>query len=161
MVYAVPVKEEPSRCELSGDGNSDLIDVISNGSHRRIGIDSLTSSSLSENDEVSTGEATNPASDPHEVDPENAQVLIIPDVIIYGDIYCTNSKLTFSRNCMNVESSSVNATKGTFSCQWTIEDIIKIESQWCLEVETAFVNVLLKSRKPEGVDIAKDISGLP
>jgi hypothetical protein len=47
----VPVKEEPSRCELSGDGNSDLIDVISNGSHRRIGIDSLTSSSLSENDE--------------------------------------------------------------------------------------------------------------
>jgi sentrin-specific protease 7 len=62
---------------------------------------------------------------------------------------------------MNVESSSVNATKGTFSCQWTIEDIIKIESQWCLEVETAFVNVLLKSRKPEGVDIAKDISGLP
>jgi sentrin-specific protease 7 len=156
----VPVKEEPSRCELSGDGNSDLIDVISNGSHRRIGIDSLTSSSLSENDEVSTGEATNPASDPHEVDPENAQVLIIPDVIIYGDIYCTNSKLTFSRNCMNVESSSVNATKGTFSCQWTIEDIIKIESQWCLEVETAFVNVLLKSRKPEGVDIAKDISGI-
>ena len=72
----------------------------------------------------------------HIQDPENAQVLIIPDVIIYGDIYCTNSKLTFSRNCMNVESSSVNATKGTFSCQWTIEDIIKIESQWCLEVSS-------------------------
>ncbi|CAH8274455.1 unnamed protein product [Arabidopsis lyrata] len=156
----VPAKEEPSRCELSGDGTIDLIDVISKGSHGSIGVDSSTSSSLSENDEASTGEATNPAPDPHEVDPENAQVLIIPDVIVYGDIYCTNSKLTFSRNCISVESSSVNATKGTFSSQWTIEDIIKIESQWCLEVETAFVNVLLKSREPEGVDSAKDISGI-
>ncbi|EOA16067.1 hypothetical protein CARUB_v10004200mg [Capsella rubella] len=156
----VPAKEEPSRCELRGDGTGDLIDVISNGSQERIGIDSSTSSSLSDNDEASTGEATNPTSDPHEVDPENAQLLITPDVIIYGDIYCTNSKLTFSRSCMNVESSSVNATKGTFSCQWRIEDIIKIESQWCLEVETAFVNVLLKSKEPEGVDSAEEISGI-
>ncbi|XP_010432536.1 PREDICTED: probable ubiquitin-like-specific protease 2A isoform X1 [Camelina sativa] len=156
----VPAKEEHSRCELSGDATGDLIDLISNGSHGRIGIDSSTSSSLSENDEASTEEATNPASDPLEVDLEIAQVLINPDVIIYGDIYCTNSKLTFSRSCMNVESSSVNATKGTFSCQWRIEDIIKIESQWCLEVETAFVNVLLKSREPEAVYSAEEISGI-
>lgn len=67
-------------------------------------------------------------------DSENSQVLIIPDFIIYGDTYCTNSKLTFSRNCMSVESSSVNATKGTFSCRWAIEDIVRIESQWCSEV---------------------------
>lgn len=73
----------------------------------------------------------------HLQDSENSQVLIIPDVIIYGDIYCTNSKLTFSRNCVSVESSSVNATKGTFSCQWTIEDIVRIESQWCSEVISA------------------------
>ncbi|CAH2077000.1 unnamed protein product [Thlaspi arvense] len=91
-------------------------------------------------------------------DSENSQVLIFPDVIVYGDIYCTNSKLTFSRDCMNVESSSVNATTETFGCQWTIEDIIRIESQWCSEVETAFVNVLLKSRDPKAVDGAKEIS---
>ncbi|KAL1215843.1 putative ubiquitin-like-specific protease 2A [Cardamine amara subsp. amara] len=157
----VSAKEEQSRCELSGHGTGDLINVISDGSHERIGINSLTASSLSENDEASTGEeATTSASDPHDVDSENSQVLITPDVIIYGDIYCTNSKLTFSRNCMNVESSSVNATKETFSSQWTIEDIIKIESQWCLEVETAFVNVLLKSRDPKGVDSENEISGI-
>ncbi|VVB10515.1 unnamed protein product [Arabis nemorensis] len=154
-------KEKRSRCEHSGYGTSDLIDVISDGSHGRIGISSSTSSSLSEDDEASTGEqATNSASVPHEVDSENPKVLINPDVIVYGDIYCTNSKLTFSSNCMNVESSSVNATKGTFSCQWKIEDIIRIESQWCLEVETAFVNVLLKSRDPKRVDSAEEISGI-
>ncbi|KAF2585503.1 hypothetical protein F2Q70_00034008 [Brassica cretica] len=112
-------------------------------------------------DSSSNGEeATSVTSVSREVDSENPQVLIIPDVIIYGEIYCTNSKLTFSRNCMTVESSSVNATKGTFSCQWAIEDIVRIESQWCSEVETAFVNVLLKSRDPIRVDNAKEISGI-
>lgn len=72
---------------------------------------------------------------------ENSQVLIIPDVIVYGDIYCTESRLTFSGNCMNVESSSVNATEETFSCEWTIEDIIKIESQWHLEVSSASLHL--------------------
>ncbi|KFK29984.1 hypothetical protein AALP_AA7G202600 [Arabis alpina] len=154
------INEERSRCELSRHGTSDLIDVISDGSHGRIGINSSTISSLSEDDEASTGEqATSSASDPLDIDSENSQVLINPDVVVYGDIYCTNSKLTFSRNCMNVESSSVNATKETFCCRWTIEDIIRIESQWCLEVETAFVNVLLKSRDPKQ-DSAKEISGI-
>ncbi|XP_024005394.1 probable ubiquitin-like-specific protease 2A [Eutrema salsugineum] len=157
----VQEKEEQPRCEPSRYGTCDLIDVISDGFHGSIDIDSSTSSSLSENDKASAGEeATNSASDPHEVASENSQVLILPDVIIYGDIYCTNSKLTFSRNCMNVESSSVNATKETFCCQWKIEEIIRIESQWCSEVEAAFVNVLLKSRDPKDVDSAKETSGI-
>ncbi|KAF8045132.1 hypothetical protein N665_5560s0001, partial [Sinapis alba] len=157
----VPEKEEErSRCEPSGyDKTCDLIDVTSDDSHGRIGTNSSSASSLSEN--ASSGEEdTNSASITHEVDSENSQVLIIPDFIIYGDIYCTNSKLTFSRNCMSVESSSVNATKGTFSCHWEIKDIFRIESQWCSEVETAVVNVLLKSRDPKGVDNAKEISGI-
>ncbi|KAL0833589.1 hypothetical protein Bca101_085478 [Brassica carinata] len=155
----IPAKEERSRCEPSGYKTCDLIDVASDDSRGKIGINSSSSSSLSENDDASNGEeATSVTSVSREVDSENSQVLIIPDVIIYGDIYCTNSKLTFSRNCMSVESSSVNATKGTFSCQWTIEDIVRIESQWCSEVETALVNVLLKSR--DGVDYAKEITGI-
>ncbi|CAA7037749.1 unnamed protein product [Microthlaspi erraticum] len=156
----VSTNEERSMCELRGRGTVDLIDLISDGSHGRTRINSPTSS-LSENYDASTGEeATNSAADPHEVVSENSQVLIIPDVIVYGDIYCTESRLTFSGNCMNVESSSVNATEETFSCEWTIEDIIKIESQWYLEVETAFVNVLLKSRDPNGVNSAKESSGI-
>uniref|UniRef100_A0A1J3JAS1 Putative ubiquitin-like-specific protease 2A n=1 Tax=Noccaea caerulescens TaxID=107243 RepID=A0A1J3JAS1_NOCCA len=156
----VSTKEERSTCELSGRGTVDLIDLISDGSHGRIGVNSPTSS-LSENDDASTGEeGTNSASDPHEVVSENSQVLIIPDVIVYGDIYCTKSRLAFSSNCMNVESSSVNATEETFSREWTIEDIIKIESQWYLEVETAVVNVLLKSKDPKGVNSAREISGI-
>ncbi|KAL0726395.1 hypothetical protein Bca4012_022488 [Brassica carinata] len=157
----VPAKEERSRCEPSGYKTCELIDVTSDDSHGRIGTDSSSSSSLSENDDASKGEeATSITSGSREIDSENSHVLIIPDFIIYGDIYCTNSKLTFSRNCMSVESSSVNATKGTFSCQWAIEDIVRIESQWCSEVETALVNVLLKSRDPNGVDNAKEISGI-
>ncbi|XP_048635532.1 probable ubiquitin-like-specific protease 2A isoform X1 [Brassica napus] len=161
----IPAKEERSRCEPSGYKTNilqcDLIDVASDDSRGRIGISSSSSSSLSENDDASNGEeATSVTSGSREVDSENSQVLIIPDFIIYGDTYCTNSKLTFSRNCMSVESSSVNATKGTFSCRWAIEDIVRIESQWCSELETAVVNVLLKSRDPNGVDNAKEISGI-
>ncbi|KAJ0252020.1 ubiquitin-like-specific protease 2A [Hirschfeldia incana] len=157
---------EPSaRCEPSGYKTCDLIDVTSDDSHGRIGTNpsssSSSSSSMWENDDASNGEeATNSLSNTHEVDSKSSQVLIIPDFIIYGDIYCTNSKLTFSCNCMSVESSSVNATKGTFSCQWAIEDIVRIESQWCSEVETAVVNVLLKSRNPNEVDNAEEISGI-
>ncbi|KAJ4873529.1 Cysteine proteinases superfamily protein [Raphanus sativus] len=155
----VPAKEERLRCEPSGYNKAcDLIDVPSDDSHGRIGVNS---SSSSENDDASKGEeATSIISGSREVDSENSHVLIIPDFIIYGDIYCTNSKLTFSRNCMSVESSSVNATKGTFSCKWAIEDIVRIESQWCSELETAVVNVLLKSRDPNKVDNAKKISGI-
>ncbi|KAL0872660.1 hypothetical protein Bca101_022365 [Brassica carinata] len=133
-----PAKEERSRCEPSGYKTCELIDVTSDDSHGRIGTNSSLSSSLSENDDASKGEeATSITSGSREIDSENSQVLIIPDFIIYGDIYCTNSKLTFSRNCMSFESSSVNATKVTFSCQWAIEDIVRIESQWCSELETA------------------------
>ncbi|CAH8384557.1 unnamed protein product [Eruca vesicaria subsp. sativa] len=162
----VPEKEEQSRCELSRYETCDQIDVTSDDSHGRIGINSSSSSSLSENDDelwmwVYIQKISHAFIFLHLQDSETSQVIMIPDFIIYGEIYCTNSKLTFSRNCMRIESSSVNATTGTFSCQWEIEDIVRIESQWCSEVVgTASVNVLLKSRDPNGVDNAKEISGI-
>lgn len=64
----------------------------------------------------------------------NNAVVVFPDVILYEDIYCTDSRLTFSRSYIRVEGSIVNGAKGTFNVEWAISDIISIESEWCQRV---------------------------
>lgn len=61
-------------------------------------------------------------------------VTVLPDFILYGDMYCTASRLTFSRSCIKLEGSIVNGTSETFSFQWAAGDIVTIESHWCAEV---------------------------
>lgn len=66
----------------------------------------------------------------------NNAVVISPDFILNGDMYYTESQVTFSCNCIKVEGSTVNGTKETFSFEWSIDDIISIESTWCGRVSS-------------------------
>uniref|UniRef100_A0A2P2M0A4 Putative ubiquitin-like-specific protease 2A isoform X2 n=1 Tax=Rhizophora mucronata TaxID=61149 RepID=A0A2P2M0A4_RHIMU len=67
----------------------------------------------------------------HEIDFVNKAVIVFPDFILFGDLYCTESRLTFSRCCIKVEGSTVNGEKGTFNAEWPVGDIVDFESEWC------------------------------
>ncbi|CAJ1961344.1 unnamed protein product [Sphenostylis stenocarpa] len=71
---------------------------------------------------------------------------VIPDFIQCEDLYSTCSQLTFTCNSLKLKGSTINGTRETFKIEWTTEDIIKIESCWFGNIETALINLLLKSK---------------
>ncbi|XP_057431259.1 probable ubiquitin-like-specific protease 2A isoform X2 [Lotus japonicus] len=71
---------------------------------------------------------------------------VSPDFIQYEDLYSTQSRLIFSCTSLKLEGSQINGSRGTFKIEWEIEDIISIESHWCEKIETASINLLLKSK---------------
>ncbi|KAK9286910.1 hypothetical protein L1049_015317 [Liquidambar formosana] len=141
--------------------DNEPIDMISD-SDESIG---MSSSSTSVSD---LGENEGPLDEPvpecgigaWEIDNVNMTVVVSPDFIMYGDIYCTESLLTFSCCTIKLEGSIVNGSKRKFSFEWTIDDIVNIESQWCGRVETAIINLHLKSKDTEGAGNASETSGV-
>ncbi|KAK4563776.1 hypothetical protein RGQ29_006057 [Quercus rubra] len=95
-----------------------------------------------------------------EIDIVNMTVHVFPDFLIYGDIYCTKCQLTFSNSSIKLEGSTVNGLKEIFSFEWAVGANTKIESEWFGRVETAVVNLHLKSRGSKGAGNAKETSVL-
>ncbi|KAK3185160.1 hypothetical protein Dsin_032446 [Dipteronia sinensis] len=89
----------------------------------------------------------------------NITVVVSPDFIVYRDIYCTESRLTFSCSCIKLEGSTVNGTKEKYNFEWAIGDVTKIESEWCGEVESAMINLTFRSKDCTGDETAKEMSG--
>ncbi|XP_059313794.1 probable ubiquitin-like-specific protease 2A isoform X2 [Lycium ferocissimum] len=77
-------------------------------------------------------------------------VVVRPDHIMYEDMYSTSSILTFSRSSIKLEGSF--GMKLPVTSEWTLCDILAINSEWCKSVETALVELSLKSKD---ADVAK------
>ncbi|KAJ0078392.1 hypothetical protein Patl1_37126 [Pistacia atlantica] len=95
----------------------------------------------------------------HETDLVKKKVIVFPDFILYREMYCTMSRITFSCSSIKVEGSTVNGTSGTLSFECNVGDIIKIQSAWHGRVETAIINLMLKSNDSIGAEKANEISG--
>lgn len=74
-------------------------------------------------------------------DMENKMVVVFPDFIVHGDNNYTESRVTFSCSFVTVESSVINGTKGTFSFEWAIGDVINIQTGWCGSVSWTWVSL--------------------
>ncbi|KAJ9174962.1 hypothetical protein P3X46_013554 [Hevea brasiliensis] len=118
---------------------------------------------------ISTLEQTEvPSKDPvpesssvgHKIDILNNAVVVFPDFILYEDMYCTESRLTFLRSCIRVEGSIVNGATGTFNIEWALDDVISIESEWCRRVETAMINLYFKPKVSKGAGNANETSAI-
>ncbi|XP_031263904.1 probable ubiquitin-like-specific protease 2A isoform X2 [Pistacia vera] len=96
----------------------------------------------------------------HETDLVKKKVIVFPDFILYREMYCTMSRITFSCSSIKVEGSTVNGTNGTLSFECNVGDIIKIQSAWHGRVETAIINLMLKSNDSIGAEKANEISGI-
>ncbi|XP_052734894.1 probable ubiquitin-like-specific protease 2A isoform X2 [Vigna angularis] len=109
---------------------------------------SSTSSSNPPEDEVDFGDqlVEHDDSAAFVINVEEKVVDVIPDFIQFEDLYSTRSKLTFSCNSLKLEGSTSNGTRETLKIEWPTEDIIKIESCWFENIETALINLLLKSK---------------
>ncbi|XP_047161008.1 probable ubiquitin-like-specific protease 2A isoform X6 [Vigna umbellata] len=109
---------------------------------------SSTSSSNPPEDEVDFGDqlVDHEDSAAFVINVEEKVVDVIPDFIQFEDLYSTRSQLTFSCNSLKLEGSTSNGTRETLKIEWPTEDIIKIESCWFENIETALINLLLKSK---------------
>ncbi|KAJ6677779.1 UBIQUITIN-LIKE-SPECIFIC PROTEASE 2A-RELATED [Salix viminalis] len=55
-------------------------------------------------------------------------------------------------------ASTANGVKGIFNAEWTLGDIISIESEWCGMVTTAMVYICFKSKVSQGAGNTNDTS---
>uniref|UniRef100_A0A0V0HZB6 Putative ovule protein n=1 Tax=Solanum chacoense TaxID=4108 RepID=A0A0V0HZB6_SOLCH len=81
-----------------------------------------------------------------------------PDHIMYEDTYSTSSILTFSCSSIKLEGSF--GMRLPFTSEWTLCDIITINSEWCKSVETALVELYLKSKDSDVANTDNESSGL-
>ncbi|KAK7302577.1 hypothetical protein RJT34_13469 [Clitoria ternatea] len=135
-------------CEF--DLKNQSLDVVSDdedgiGSSETSSFSTSTTSNSSE-DEVNFGDQLLVEHVPvaFEINSIEKVVDVIPDYIQYGDLYSTRSRLIFSCSSLKLEGSTINGTRETFKIEWATEDIIKIESRWFGNIETAWINLLLK-----------------
>ncbi|MED6204608.1 hypothetical protein PIB30_010730 [Stylosanthes scabra] len=113
----------------------------------QISSSSSSSSGNSSEDEVTLEDKlVGHGSNACETDGIKEVVDVSPDFIRYEDLYSTSSQLIFSSSYIKLRCSTINGTGGTFKMEWATEDIIKIESCWVGKVETAMINLLLKSK---------------
>ncbi|KAK4739818.1 hypothetical protein R3W88_003515 [Solanum pinnatisectum] len=84
-------------------------------------------------------------------------VVVKPDHIMYEDTYSTSSILTFSCSSIKLEGSF--GMKLPFTSEWTLCDIITINSEWCKSVETALVELYLKSKDSDVANTDNESSG--
>ncbi|PIA52315.1 hypothetical protein AQUCO_01000286v1 [Aquilegia coerulea] len=88
----------------------------------------------------------------------NMAVVLHPDYLIYKDLYCTESSLSFSSNCIKLEGQNAYGRKQFISYEWSNVDIIDIESRWYARVETALIKLLI--RPNPDVEIPNGVSGV-
>ncbi|XP_055816090.1 probable ubiquitin-like-specific protease 2A isoform X2 [Solanum dulcamara] len=84
-------------------------------------------------------------------------VVVKPDHIMYEDTYSTSSILTFSCSSIKLEGSF--GMKLPFTSEWTLCDILTINSEWCKSVETALVELYLKSKDADVANTDIESSG--
>lgn len=148
---------------VSSSSNSENMEVgMVSGYDDMIGMcSSSTSASSPAIDEVSLEEQVLAyGSGGYKIDTVNMTVHVFPDFIIYGDVYCTKCRLTFSNRCIKLEGSTVNGLKENINFEWDIGAITRIKSEWSGRVETAVVNLCLESKDSKGAGNANETSGI-
>ncbi|XP_043713348.1 probable ubiquitin-like-specific protease 2B [Telopea speciosissima] len=142
---------------LDPSSDNESVGVISDDNESMKGSFPSTSSDLMENE----GE---PASDycySHwAMENANTAIAVSPDFVRYGDGYSTESLLTFSCSFIKLEVLTTCGNKESFSFEWTIDDLIGIESQWCEMAETALVKLCLKEADAVGAENAGEVPGV-
>ncbi|KAG5104525.1 hypothetical protein JHK82_041495 [Glycine max] len=137
--------------ESDFDWKNQSLDVVSDAADNNQISSSSTSTSTSTSnpseDEVNFGDQlVEHDSAAFEINDIEKVVDVIPDFIQYEDLYSTRSWLTFSCNSLKLEGSTINRTRETFKIEWATEEIIKIESYWFGNIETASIILILKPK---------------
>ncbi|XP_011043058.1 PREDICTED: probable ubiquitin-like-specific protease 2B isoform X7 [Populus euphratica] len=151
---------QPDTVRLSSFSNyeNELVGMISDNDVS-IEMSSSTSVSTPSEDEVPLGnQVLECGSLGHKIDYTNYTVAVFPDYILCGDIYGTESCLTFSGSSIRMEGSTANGVKGKFNAEWNLDDLISIDSEWCEMVTTAMVYLCLRSKVSEGAGNTNDAS---
>ncbi|XP_073266540.1 probable ubiquitin-like-specific protease 2A isoform X5 [Populus alba] len=124
------------------------------------GIEMSSSTSVSTHVENAGNQVLNCGSVGHKIDYTNNTVAVFPDYILCGDVYGAEYCLTFSGSSIRMEGSTANGVKGIFNAEWTLGDIISIESEWCGMVTTAMVYICFKSKVSQGAGNTNYTSGV-
>ncbi|RDX60846.1 putative ubiquitin-like-specific protease 2A, partial [Mucuna pruriens] len=133
--------------ESDFDSKNQSLDAVSDVDDSSQMSSSSTSTSNPSEDGVNFGDQiVDHVSSAFEINGIEKVVDLIPDFIQYEDLYSTRSRLTFSCSSLKLECSTTNGTRETYKLEWATEDIIKIESCWFGNIETALINLLLKSK---------------
>lgn len=123
----------------------EAVDMVSDADQSISESSSSTSSDIAEDDGVLDGLTLNHFGQ-WEMEDDGTAVILYPDYMLYQDRYCTDSVVAFSSSSIEMKGSTAYGDQETFKIQWEIDDIIKIESQWCKRMEVAMVKISVLSK---------------
>ncbi|KAG1358692.1 putative ubiquitin-like-specific protease [Cocos nucifera] len=75
---------------------------------------------------------------------DNMAIIVFPDYVIYKNMLCGESRLTFFTDCIKIEFSDASGN-GKFVLECAIADIIYIYRQWSGSVEAALVKLCVRA----------------
>ncbi|KAJ6733769.1 UBIQUITIN-LIKE-SPECIFIC PROTEASE 2A-RELATED [Salix koriyanagi] len=154
------VKEEISRLDRLFSFSNYENESVGRVSDNDAGVEISSSTSVCSLAENAGNQALECGSVGHKIDYTNNTVAVFPDYILCGDVYGAEYCLTFSGSSIRMEASTANGVKGIFNAEWTLGDIISIESEWCGMVTTAMVYICFKSKVSQGAGNTNDTSGV-
>lgn len=89
-------------------------------------------------------------------------VVVHPDYILYGEICSRNCQITFTSSIIKVDCSAICGNGRPFSIELPVGNILRIESQWCEQFQTAVVDLFIlgDNEYAENADMKRGIAAL-
>lgn len=107
------------------------------------------------------GSASDSDSDDWEMgDTNRASFVVVPDYLIYNNLYSTDSSLSFCCSCIKLKGINAYGSKEEFSYEWGTNDVIGIESNWISRVETTIVKLQIRSDADLEGEVTDATSGI-
>ncbi|XP_031120349.1 probable ubiquitin-like-specific protease 2B isoform X3 [Ipomoea triloba] len=91
---------------------------------------------------------------------ENMAIVFNPDFIYYRETYYTDCVVNFSNSYIEVKGSVVSGNMGTFSIQFTVEDIKQIHLEYSMTADAGQFKIRVISRCPEQSETIHEASGI-
>nr|GLL48442.1 probable ubiquitin-like-specific protease 2B isoform X1 [Ipomoea trifida] len=91
---------------------------------------------------------------------ENMAIVFHPDFIYYRETYYTDCVVNFSNSYIEVKGSVVSGNMGTFSIQFTVEDIKQIHLEYSMTADAGQFKIRVISRCPEQSETIHEASGI-
>ncbi|CAH9055054.1 unnamed protein product [Cuscuta europaea] len=89
---------------------------------------------------------------------ENTSIVFNPDLVYYGEAYYTDCVVSFSSSGIEVGGSAVSGNSGTFSTQFSVDDINQIQLEYFTSTDAGQFRIHVISRCPEHSETVHETS---
>lgn len=151
--------EDNQHAFRESQSNDDSVDAVSD-TDESMNVNSRTPSASPANHDLCEDGPSSENCQSHWEMGENMAIVFHPDFIYYRETYYTDCVVNFSNSYIEVKGSVVSGNMGTFSIQFTVEDIKQIHLEYSMTADAGQFKIHVISRCPEQSETIHEASGI-